>query len=73
MTKKLDNLRRVYQELIDRYGSEDVHVQLLRSELDVEESVEFMCPSKLTPKTFQSRTLGGHRRHAGMVAANKQV
>lgn len=67
MTKKLENLRRVYQELVDRYGCEDVHIQRLLSELDVLESVEFMRPSKLPPQTFHSRTLGGHRRAAGLV------
>ena len=62
MSKKVNNFERVYRELLDRYGSEDVHVQHLRSELDVLESVEFRTPSRPAQRSFQSRTTGDHRR-----------
>ncbi len=62
MSKKVNNFERVYRELLDRYGSKDVHVRHLRSELDVLESVEFRTPSRPVPRSFQSRTTGDHRR-----------
>lgn len=67
MSKKLDNLNRVYRELLDRYGSEDLHVQRLCSELDVLESVEFRRPNRPAQRPFQSRTTGNHRRQASNV------
>ena len=64
MSKKLENLNRVYHELLDRYGPEDIHVRHLRGELDVMESMEFRRPSRPAQRPFQSRTTGNHRRQA---------
>lgn len=73
MSKRLDNLTRVYRELSDRYGHEDIHVQSLRSELDVLESVVFRRPSRPAPRSFQSRTTGNHRRQASNLNAGTQT
>lgn len=64
MSKKLDNLNRIFRELLDRYGCEDLHVRRLRGELDVLESLEFRRPSHPVKRSFQSRTTGDHRRQA---------
>ncbi|CAM8667904.1 hypothetical protein MCEMSEM18_01660 [Comamonadaceae bacterium] len=73
MSKKLENLSRVYHELLDRYGPEDLHVQSLRTDLDVLESVEFRRPSRPAPKSFQSRTTGNHRRQASNLNVGAQT
>ena len=55
MSKKLDHSNRVYQELRDRYGEDDKHVQSFRAELDVLESIEFMQSTRPIPWQFQNR------------------
>ncbi len=67
MSKKVNNLERVFRELFDRYGSEDEHVLALQTELDVMESVEFRAPSRPLPRSFQSRTTGDHRRNVNLA------
>lgn len=73
MSKKLENLSRVYREMFDRYGAEDSHVQSLRTDLDVLESVEFRRPSRPPVKSFQSRTTGNHRRQTSNLNVGAQT
>jgi hypothetical protein len=73
MSKKLENLSHVYRELFDRYGAEDIHVQSLRTDLDVLESVEFRRPSRPVVRSFQSRTTGNHRRQASNLNVGVQT
>ena len=59
MSKKLDHSNRVYQELRDRYGEDDKHVQSFRAELDVLESIEFMQSTRPIQWQFPSRPYAG--------------
>lgn len=61
MSKKLNHAQRVYRELLDRYGEDDVHVRQLRGELEVMESVEFRHAGR-AHTTGLGRTTGAHRR-----------
>jgi len=61
MSKKLNHAHRIYRELLDRYGEDDVHVRQMRAELEVLESVECRHGRRHGESTL-SRTSGAHRR-----------
>jgi hypothetical protein len=48
--KKLDHLRRVLLKLAKRYGTEDVDVQRLQTELSALEKYECLHPERIYPK-----------------------
>jgi len=69
MSKKLNHAHRVYRELLDRYGEDDVHVRQMRAEVELLESMEFRRAGKVLPANL-SRTTGAHRRRLleGVIA-----
>ena len=68
MSKKLNHAHRIYRELLDRYGEDDVHVRQLRAELEVLDSLEFRHAGRMLPPNL-SRTTGAHRRRMSAQGA----
>jgi len=68
MSKKLNHAHRIYRELLDRYGEDDVHVRQMRAELEVLDSLEFRHAGRKLPANL-SRTTGSHRRRLAEGAA----
>jgi hypothetical protein len=62
MSKKLNAAIRTFQELLDRYGEEDIHVRQLRGEIDVLESQEFLYSTRLPAEPFEPRVLGSRQQ-----------
>jgi hypothetical protein len=50
LEKTIDHLRRFLLKLSQRYGTEDVDVQLLRAELSALEKFECLHPERIFPK-----------------------
>ncbi len=64
MSKKLNHAHRIYREMLDRYGEDDVHVRQMRAQVELLESMEFRHAGKLLPAAL-ARTTGSHRRRLG--------
>lgn len=70
MSKKIDNLRRVVQDLENRYGKEDADVQRLQSELNSLEQVKerrFVDRRAATPHKHNFQSLAKQRFHASKL------
>lgn len=63
MSRNLDNLRRLYQELQVRYGANDPLVLQVKQELEGRQAIEYWHPG--WPLTDRRRSAGKATEHHG--------
>ncbi len=73
MSRKLDNLSRVFNELKDRYGEADPVVAELRSELDAREAFEFRYPANFSFSRKETAEPGTRRPYDELLGISKPV
>lgn len=73
MSRKLDNLSRVFNELKDRYGEADPVVAELRSELDALKAFEFRYPANFSFRRKVTAWLGTCRPYDDLFGTPKPV
>ena len=73
MSRRLDHLSRVFNELKDRYGEADPVVAELQSELDAREALEFRYPTNFSFSRKDHAEPGTRRPCDGLLGVSKLV